>query len=76
MKSFYCVLATVALFGTTSAFAHEQSNPSAKVEPQKINRVKQEQRSVQKPLGHSGGTDSSGCHTNHKTGDYHCHKPK
>jgi len=27
-------------------------------------------------LAHSGGTDSSGCHTDHKTGDYHCHKPK
>ncbi|WP_419693570.1 YHYH domain-containing protein [Mesorhizobium muleiense] len=22
---------------------------------------------------HSGGTDSNGCHKNHKTGDYHCH---
>ena len=22
---------------------------------------------------HSGGTDSSGCHTNSRTGDYHCH---
>ncbi|HEY0212621.1 MAG TPA: YHYH domain-containing protein [Paenirhodobacter sp.] len=22
---------------------------------------------------HSGGTDASGCHTNHKTGVYHCH---
>ncbi|WP_314341257.1 YHYH domain-containing protein [Acinetobacter guillouiae] len=22
---------------------------------------------------HSGGTDSSGCHTNSKTGDRHCH---
>lgn len=28
------------------------------------------------PAGHSGGTDAKGCHTNHKTGDYHCHKPK
>lgn len=27
-------------------------------------------------VGHSGGTDASGCHTDHKTGDYHCHKPK
>jgi len=27
-------------------------------------------------LAHSGGTDSSGCHTNKKTGDYHCHTPK
>ncbi|WP_443088708.1 YHYH domain-containing protein [Vibrio sp. SCSIO 43137] len=22
---------------------------------------------------HSGGTNSAGCHKNHKTGDYHCH---
>ena len=22
---------------------------------------------------HSGGTNSQGCHYNHKTGDYHCH---
>lgn len=25
---------------------------------------------------HSGRTDASGCHTNHSTGDYHCHNPK
>ena len=25
---------------------------------------------------HSGGTNSSGCHHNHKTGGYHCHNPK
>ena len=25
---------------------------------------------------HSGGTNSAGCHTNRKTGDYHCHSPK
>lgn len=24
-------------------------------------------------LAHSGGTNSQGCHKNHKTGDYHCH---
>jgi hypothetical protein len=22
---------------------------------------------------HSGGTNRYGCHTNHRTGDYHCH---
>lgn len=27
-------------------------------------------------FAHSGGTDSQGCHTNRKTGDHHCHKPK
>jgi hypothetical protein len=25
---------------------------------------------------HSGGTNAEGCHTNRKTGDYHCHAPK
>jgi hypothetical protein len=25
---------------------------------------------------HSGGLDSKGCHTNRKTGDYHCHRPQ
>ncbi|WP_143164685.1 YHYH domain-containing protein [Stutzerimonas xanthomarina] len=24
-------------------------------------------------FAHSGGTDSKGCHRNHKTDDYHCH---
>ncbi|WP_442917103.1 YHYH domain-containing protein [Magnetovibrio sp. PR-2] len=23
---------------------------------------------------HGGGLDSSGCHWNHKTGTYHCHR--
>ncbi|MUK32119.1 YHYH domain-containing protein [Aliivibrio fischeri] len=27
-------------------------------------------------IAHSGGTDSNGCHTNHKTGEYHCHNRK
>lgn len=26
--------------------------------------------------GHSGGTNAEGCHTNRKTGDYHCHTRK
>lgn len=25
-------------------------------------------------LGHSGGLNSEGCHTNRKTGEYHCHR--
>lgn len=24
-------------------------------------------------FAHSGGTDSAGCHTDRKTGGYHCH---
>lgn len=25
-------------------------------------------------LGHGGGLNAEGCHTNRKTGDYHCHR--
>jgi hypothetical protein len=25
-------------------------------------------------MAHGGGLDSSGCHTNRSTGDYHCHR--
>ena len=25
-------------------------------------------------LAHGGGLDKNGCHTNRKTGDYHCHR--
>ena len=32
--------------------------------------------SVEPASSHSGGTDSCGCHTNHQTGDYHCHNRK
>lgn len=31
---------------------------------------------IQVTYSHSGGTNSSGCHTNHSTGDYHCHNAK
>ena len=27
-------------------------------------------------LGHSGGTNAAGCHTNRRTGGYHCHTPR
>ncbi|WP_338644469.1 YHYH domain-containing protein [Yersinia bercovieri] len=27
-------------------------------------------------FAHSGGTNADGCHTNSKTGDYHCHNKK
>lgn len=27
-------------------------------------------------FAHGGGLDSKGCHTNRKSGDYHCHSPQ
>ncbi|MBA1344130.1 YHYH domain-containing protein [Rhizobium sp. 25PS6] len=29
--------------------------------------------SASSATAHGGGTDGNGCHTNHKTGGYHCH---
>ena len=29
---------------------------------------------VRPALAHGGGLDANGCHTNRKTGDYHCHR--
>lgn len=28
---------------------------------------------IAQAFAHSGGTDANGCHTNRKTGEYHCH---
>lgn len=25
-------------------------------------------------VSHGGGLDKNGCHTDHKNGDYHCHR--
>jgi hypothetical protein len=30
--------------------------------------------SARPALAHGGGLDANGCHTNRKTGDYHCHR--
>lgn len=58
------------------AVAHEEvASPTViqpKTEKAEVEAVKSDDR---KPK-HSGGTDANGCHTNHKTGDYHCHNPK
>lgn len=32
--------------------------------------------SAETSMSHSGGTNADGCHTNRKTGDYHCHNAK
>ena len=31
---------------------------------------------VESAFSHPGATNADGCHTNHKTGEYHCHGPK
>lgn len=67
MKSLIASVA-FATIAATPAFAHEEKGAPPKEEA-KILALKDAPK-------HSGGTDANGCHTNHKTGDYHCHKPK
>jgi len=75
MKSLAVCLAAIA-FVAAPAFAHEAKDktPSEQNKAQKTpaEAPKAEERATE----HSGGTDKYGCHTNHKTGDYHCHNPK
>lgn len=32
--------------------------------------------STSETVAHGGRLDSKGCHTNRKTGEYHCHRPR
>lgn len=55
-------LLTIMTFVLAAATAYADSSSD------KNQSVSQEQ-----VISHSGGTDQYGCHTNHKTGVYHCH---
>lgn len=71
MNKINIALATLAAVVASTAYAHEDGTPT---QPKPAAAVVKPQQ----PQGqnHSGGTDSKGCHTNHSTGDYHCHNPK
>ena len=75
MKLLVSITASVALITSATALAHEtkKSEPVAKVA---LKTSTDASNDIRSPQPHSGGTDSKGCHTNKKTGDYHCHKPK
>ncbi|WP_409418353.1 YHYH domain-containing protein [Phenylobacterium sp.] len=57
----------------SAAFAHDAPPKSQPATPPKAAPVKP---ATKPTIGHSGGTDAYGCHTNSQTGEYHCHKPK
>lgn len=71
----FLITAAMALIIVSPAVAHE--TPADKSSKTKSSTAESKPASPT-PIGgsHSGGTDSKGCHTDHKTGDYHCHKPK
>lgn len=78
MKAFYVTLAASALAMTAPAVAHESTSGTTSTETPAPKKPFSETTAdhTKKPLQHSGGTDSQGCHTNHSTGVYHCHNPK
>lgn len=75
MKLFTACIAATALFAAP-AFAHEEETAATRGAPVKAENRTVEAEKADEALKHSGGTDSRGCHTNHKTGEYHCHTPK
>jgi hypothetical protein len=68
--------ATILAFSSGIAFAHEATENAPRKPAEEVTKVQAPNKSEKKPVSHSGGTDSNGCHTNHQTGDYHCHNPK
>ncbi|MFK4794661.1 YHYH domain-containing protein [Sphingobium sp. ZW T5_29] len=72
------MIATMVLcaFAATGALAHESTENNRPKPAEEAAKVQAPAKGEGKPKAHSGGTDSNGCHTNHSTGDYHCHNPK
>lgn len=66
----------IGAFVTTSALAHESTENNRPKPAEEVAKVQAPLNGDSKPKGHSGGTDSNGCHTNHSTGEYHCHNRK
>ena len=72
------IIATMAIcaFAATGALAHESNENNRPKPTDDTAKVQAPSKGESKPSGHSGGTDRYGCHTNHSTGEYHCHNPK
>jgi methionine-rich copper-binding protein CopC len=65
------MIAAAVLLVASPAFAHQANTANTPA------ATKSKPKPATAPnTTHSGGTDAQGCHTNHATGDYHCHTPK
>lgn len=73
---FLIACAALAAFAVTPVFAHEETGAPAKAEVKKETPEQKKDAKESEAPKHSGGTDSNGCHTNHQTGEYHCHNPR
>ena len=69
MKAFRLAICASILTLAAPAVAHEEQAKKAVPAPKPV-------AAPATAPQHSGGTDANGCHTNHSTGEYHCHKPK
>ncbi|MFC1626425.1 YHYH domain-containing protein [Pseudomonadota bacterium] len=74
MKSLLGIVAAAFLLLPLAASAHS-GDSGAKAESKVTSKVMTSDKTpaTEKVVTHSGGTDAYGCHTNRKTGEYHCH---
>lgn len=70
------LLSLVALAATGTARAHDDEAKPKQALVHEQKRPIETAQADTKPTAHSGGTDANGCHTNHATGEYHCHNPR
>lgn len=68
-------LAIAASLIASAAVAHD-APPTTKPAEAPMSTTTDQQKQAKPVRQHSGGTDANGCHTNHQTGEYHCHRPK
>ncbi|KKW90614.1 YHYH domain-containing protein [Sphingobium chungbukense] len=66
----------IGVFASTGGLAHEAAENNRPKAADEAVKVAAPGKGENKSRAHSGGTDSNGCHTNHSTGEYHCHNRK
>lgn len=69
----YILMMAVALVATPT-FAHEVNSENRNKPVPESAQKAEKKADKPKPESHGGGLDKYGCHTNHSTGDYHCHR--
>lgn len=69
-----CALIAAMTLVSTSAIAHGVGVETQGKAAQSTAEKTKGKEPTSNAKSHGGGLDKFGCHTNHKTGDYHCHR--
>lgn len=75
MKSLSIVaIAAASILVASPVLAHEADESENAQVFRKSDKEESKDQKELSPAEHGGGLDRYGCHKNHKTGDYHCHR--